>query len=157
MGARSFIVLLAANALASCAAFQLATGSPQTLARAKQSSGPLLTMKSQGVANHVAAASIALALAMGNPVFTPAATAPAVVQQYGASMIAEEDISDAQKKFLEERASLKQKYEEDYQGNYKSAEEVKDKKSVYTLIVGGLIGVAFIAPMLQYLYYTMGE
>ena len=28
---------------------------------------------------------------------------------------------------------------------------------IYTLIVGGLIAVAFIAPMLQYLYYTMGE
>merc|ERR1719353_2464153 len=151
------LCLAAANALVGCAAFRATAGSVQTLARTKQSSGPLLTMKAQGITNHAAAASIALALAAANPVFTPAAPAPALVQQYGGSMIADEDISDAQKKFLEERAMLKTKYEEEYTGNYKSAEEVKDKKSIYTLIVGGLVAVAFIAPMLQYLYYTMGE
>ena len=35
--------------------------------------------------------------------------------------------------------------------------QVKDKKNVYTAIVGGLIVVAFVAPMVQFFWYTGGE
>lgn len=49
------------------------------------------------------------------------------------------------------------KYESQTEGTFKSAEQVKDKKSIYTAIVGGLIVVAFVAPMVQFWFYTGGD
>ena len=40
---------------------------------------------------------------------------------------------------------------------FKSADQVKDKKGIYTAIVGGLIVVAFVAPMVQFWFYTGGD
>ena len=37
------------------------------------------------------------------------------------------------------------------------ASEVADKKSIYVTIVAGLLVVAFVAPMLQFFYYTGGD
>jgi hypothetical protein len=116
-------------------------------------------------------------------------------------MIADE-VSDAQKKFLEERQVLRSlpslillsqpimgfpprvarppipprhilappdashacaqkmrtKYEEgEIKGNYKSADDVQDKKITYTSVVIGLIVIAFVAPMIQFFYYTGGD
>ena len=36
-------------------------------------------------------------------------------------------------------------------------DQVKDKKGIYTAIVGGLIVVAFVAPMVQFWFYTGGD
>jgi hypothetical protein len=52
---------------------------------------------------------------------------------------------------------MKTAYETDVESTYNSAEEVADKKNIYVTIVGGLVVVAFVAPMLQYFYYTGGE
>jgi len=52
---------------------------------------------------------------------------------------------------------MKTAYETDVESTYKSEEEVADKKNIYVTIVGGLVVVAFVAPMLQYFYYTGGE
>ena len=81
------------------------------------------------------------------------------MQQYGSSLVADSDaeLRDAQRKFLEERAKMKQEYDLDTESTFKSEEEVADKKSIYVTIVGGLVAVAFIAPMLQFFYYTGGE
>merc|ERR1711939_236719 len=137
--------LLLLASCGACAAFQLQGAAP--LMQRMSAAAPQINMKHQGAASSVIAASLALALASSNPVFTPAA-APLPVVERSSSMIAAEDVTDAQRKFLEERAKLKQQYEaeDSYQGNFKSADEVKDKKSIYTLIVGGLIVVAFVAP-----------
>ena len=35
--------------------------------------------------------------------------------------------------------------------------QVEDKKNIYVTIVGGLLIVAFVAPMLQFFYYTGGD
>jgi hypothetical protein len=35
--------------------------------------------------------------------------------------------------------------------------QVKDKKSIYVAIVGGLVVVAFVAPMVQFWFYTGGD
>ena len=37
------------------------------------------------------------------------------------------------------------------------ADEVEGKKSIYVTLVAGLIVVAFVAPMLQFFYYTGGD
>ena len=37
------------------------------------------------------------------------------------------------------------------------APQVKDKKGIYVTIVGGLVVVAFVAPMIQFFWYTGGE
>jgi len=110
-------------------------------------------------AGSVVAAGLALALSTANPSFVSAAVnPPAVVQQYGSSMIAEEEeLRDAQKEFLAKRQSMKQTYDDDYESNFKGAGEVKDKKSAYTVVVTGLVAVAFIAPMIQFFYYTGGD
>ena len=81
------------------------------------------------------------------------------VQQYGASMIAgdDDDLRDAQKKFLESRAKLAQTYEASTESTFKSEGETTDKKGVYTAIVTGLVAIAFIAPMVQFFYYTGGD
>jgi len=85
----------------------------------------------------------------------------AQVQQYGGSMVADagEDaaLREAQAKFLAERAALKQTYEASTDPTFTSADETRDKKSVYVTIVAGLVGIAFLAPMLQFFYYTGGE
>jgi len=52
---------------------------------------------------------------------------------------------------------MKQQYETQVEGNYKTEDEVKDKKGIYTTIVGGLIVVAFVAPMVSFFYYTGGK
>ena len=52
---------------------------------------------------------------------------------------------------------MKTQYETDTESNFNSAEEVADKKNIYVTIVAGLVAVAFIAPMLQFFYYTGGE
>ena len=52
---------------------------------------------------------------------------------------------------------MRQTYDTDVENTYNSADEVADKKNIYVTIVGGLIAVAFIAPMLQFFYYTGGD
>jgi len=83
-----------------------------------------------------------------------------VVQQYGSSMVAEAtdaELREAQARFLEERAKIKQQYDTDVEPTYINADDVADKKSIYVTLVGGLIVVAFVAPMLQFFYYTGGD
>ena len=85
---------------------------------------------------------------------------PWQVQQYGGSMIAAaaaDDLGDAQKKFLEERAKLATTYEASTDPTFKSENEFRSKKPTYVLIVGGLVAIAFIAPMVQFFYYTGGD
>ena len=67
------------------------------------------------------------------------------------------DVREAQRKFLEERAKVKQTYDMDVESNFKSEAEVADKKNIYVTIVGGLIVIAFVVPMLQFFYYTGGD
>lgn len=52
---------------------------------------------------------------------------------------------------------MRTKFETDAEGNYKSADDVQDKKITYTTVVVGLIVIAFVAPMIQFFYYTGGE
>jgi hypothetical protein len=95
------------------------------------------------------------------PTITHASVEPlGVVQQYGSSMIAGtggDDLTERQKEFLAQREELRQKYDNDIESSFKPVEEVRDKKDVYTTIVVGLIAIAFIAPMLQFFYYTGGD
>ena len=80
------------------------------------------------------------------------------VERYGAAMIAaDDDLREAQRKFLEERAKLATTYEASTDSTYKSEDETRNKKPVYVTIVGGLIVVAFVAPMVQFFYYTGGD
>lgn len=89
------------------------------------------------------AASLALALSAAQPVLTNAVEPPAVVQQYGGSMLAvDEDLREAQAKFLEQRAKMATSYETETAGTYKTQEETKDKKNVYVTIVGGVRAAA---------------
>ena len=52
---------------------------------------------------------------------------------------------------------IKQEYDNDTDRTFVDASEFSDKKSIYVTIVAGLIVVAFVAPMLQFFYYTGGE
>ena len=52
---------------------------------------------------------------------------------------------------------IKQTYDTDTESTFVDASEFSDKKSIYVTIVGGLIVVAFVAPMLQFFYYTGGD
>ena len=52
---------------------------------------------------------------------------------------------------------IKQTYDEDTESTFINADEVADKKSIYVTIVAGLVVVAFVAPMLQFFYYTGGD
>ena len=52
---------------------------------------------------------------------------------------------------------IKQEYDTDVESTFVDASEFADKKSIYVTIVGGLIVVAFVAPMLQFFYYTGGD
>ena len=84
---------------------------------------------------------------------------PPQVQQAGANMVADTDLSDRQAKFLQERNKMQQKYEaqSEVQGNYLTAAETEEKKGKSIGVVGGLIIIAFVAPMVQFFYYTGGE
>jgi hypothetical protein len=53
--------------------------------------------------------------------------------------------------------AMKTTYDSQVESTYKSEEEVEDKKNIYVTIVTGLIGIAFLAPMVQFFYYTGGE
>ena len=70
---------------------------------------------------------------------------------------ADDELRDAQKKFLEERSKMKQTYDTDTESTFIDASMVADKKSIYVTLVGGLVIVAFVAPMLQFFYYTGGD
>ena len=48
-------------------------------------------------------------------------------------------------------------YEKEVEGSYKTAAETKQGKSTYELVVFGLVVVAFVAPMIQFFYYTGGD
>jgi len=139
--------------LASAAGLQLGSVKP-SLTRQQQ---PAQKPTAAGAA---LATSLALALATANPTLTHAIEPPAVVQQYGSSMVAEAtdaELREAQARFLEERAKIKQQYDTDVEPTYINADDVADKKSIYVTLVGGLIVVAFVAPMLQFFYYTGGD
>jgi len=102
------------------------------------------------------ATSLALVLSVAEPTITHAYISPSsdVVAQYGTSMVVDED---AQAKFMREREQMAQTYDADTEGTYSSAEQTESKKATYTIAVGGLIAVAFLAPMLQFFYYTGGD
>merc|ERR1719221_3349 len=117
---------------------------------------PKLRSVQRSAANSALAASLALIIGAADPSITSASTQPELVQQYGSSMVADE-LRPEQQKFLEERARMKQQYETRVEGNYKTEDEVRDKKGIYTTIVGGLIVVAFVAPMVSFFYYTGGK
>jgi len=144
-------------AVLACASAFRTGASPRVIQRPLAAASKL-QMAAPKLQNGVAAAAVALALSMGTPNFVSASMQPpAVVQKYGSSMIADE-VSDAQKKFLEERQKMRTKYEEgEIKGNYKSADDVQDKKITYTSVVIGLIVIAFVAPMIQFFYYTGGD
>lgn len=150
-----------ASVLAACLATASSFQLPQTAPRAaapRAAQAPQMGLKAPAAA---AGAALALMLANSNPALTQAAVEPpAVVQRYGSSMVAdasEAELRDAQRKFLEERAKIKQEYDTDTESTFINADEVADKKSIYVTIVGGLIVVAFVAPMLQFFYYTGGD
>merc|ERR1719327_897047 len=150
-------LILAAAALTSASALTPTTGARPAV---RASSPAMVVQRERSPTGGLLAASLALALSAAQPTVTHAAVEPpAVVQQYGASLVAESDadLRDAQKKFLEERAKMRTTYDTDVETTYKSAEEVADKKNIYVTIVGGLIAVAFVAPMLQFFYYTGGD
>ena len=52
---------------------------------------------------------------------------------------------------------IKQEYDTDTESTFINADELSDKKSIYVTIVAGLVIVAFVAPMLQFFYYTGGD
>merc|ERR1712127_526847 len=119
-------------------------------------------MGSRSVASGAAAAALALALSSGNFDMAPPralAAPPAVVQQIqqGPTTMLADDLTDEQRQFMAQRKTMATKYESQTEGTFKSAEQVKDKKSIYTAIVGGLIVVAFVAPMVQFWFYTGGD
>lgn len=115
------------------------------------------------MASGAAAAALALALSSGNFDMAPPralAAPPAMVQQIQqpTTMLAgDDDLTDEQRKFMNERKQMATKYESQTEGTFKSADQVKDKKGIYTAIVGGLIVVAFVAPMVQFWFYTGGD
>eukprot|EP00321_Phaeocystis_globosa_P017632 CAMPEP_0118811392 /NCGR_PEP_ID=MMETSP1162-20130426/1612_1 /TAXON_ID=33656 /ORGANISM="Phaeocystis Sp, Strain CCMP2710" /LENGTH=152 /DNA_ID=CAMNT_0006741023 /DNA_START=13 /DNA_END=471 /DNA_ORIENTATION=+ len=141
--------------------FQL-NGAPRV---ASLTNAPVMSMAgpSRSVASGAAAAALALALSSGNFDMAPPralAAPPAVVQQIQqgpTTMLAGDDLTDEQRQFMEQRKQMATKYESQTEGTFKSAEQVKDKKSIYTAIVGGLIVVAFVAPMVQFWFYTGGD
>ena len=150
--------------LVSALGFQL-NGAPRA---ASLTNAPVMSMASgaRSVASGAAAAALALALSSGNFDMAPPralAAPPAVVQQVQqgpTTMLADAagaDLTDEQKKFMNERKQMATKYESQTEGTFKSAAQVKDKKGIYTAIVGGLVVVAFVAPMVQFWFYTGGD
>lgn len=88
----------------------------------------------------------------------------AVLTKHGGSpstamslLLADEELSDQQKKFLADREKLKQTYDTDVESTYQTADQVEGKKGIYTTIVTALVVIAFVAPIVQYLYYTGGS
>jgi len=150
-----FAVLTGASGL------QLGVVSRAAATKPRVPQAPQLALPKAPGAGAALATSLALLLATANPAQTHAVVEPpAVVRQYGSSMVAEAtdaELRDAQKKFLEERAKIKQTYDDDVESNFVDASQLSDKKSIYVTIVGGLIVVAFVAPMLQFFYYTGGD
>jgi hypothetical protein len=73
------------------------------------------------------------------------------------TLIADEDLTEAQRKFIEARKEVATKYETETESTFKNVAETRDKKNIYTVIVVGLVVVAFVAPMVQFFYYTGGE
>ena len=131
---------------------------------ASLTNAPVMSMAgpSRSVASGAAAAALALALSSGNFDMAPPralAAPPAVVQhiQQGPTTMLADDLTDEQRQFMAQRKTMATKYESQTEGTFKSAEQVKDKKSIYTAIVGGLIVVAFVAPMVQFWFYTGGD
>merc|ERR1712087_140861 len=124
--------------------------------RSRSRTQPKLHSMQRSASSSALAASLALIIGAADPAITSASVQPAVVQQYGSSMVAD-DLRPEQQKFLEERARMKQEYETQVEGNYKTEDEVRDRKGIYTGIVGGLIVVAFVAPMVSFFYYTGGK
>ena len=107
-----------------------------------------------------AAAALSLNLAAAPLALNAAAHAaapPPALERTTTTLLADEELRPEQVKFLEDRAKLKQQYESQVESTYKTEEETQDKKITYTTVVGGLIAVAFIAPMVQFFYYTGGE
>jgi hypothetical protein len=43
------------------------------------------------------------------------------------------------------------------ESNYKTKQETEDKRGQFSLVVGGLLVVAFVVPMLQYFAYVAKE
>lgn len=161
VGAAVTIKLMSSNNIQKCGSSRNMgrAGFPTMMADAaeKDSKAP---SRERSLASGLLAASAAFAISTTNPTMTHAAIEPVgVVQQYSANFIADadSDLSDAQKKFLAERNQLKQKFDTDTESTFKDVEEVRDKKSIYTTIVVGLIVVAFVAPMIQFFYYTGGD
>lgn len=58
---------------------------------------------------------------------------------------------------LSRSQKIKQEYDGQTESNFVNADDFSDKKSIYVTIVGGLLVVAFVAPMLQFFYYTGGD
>jgi len=58
---------------------------------------------------------------------------------------------------LRRSQKIKQEYDTDTDSTFINADEVEGKKSIYVTLVAGLIVVAFVAPMLQFFYYTGGD
>merc|ERR1719453_1998981 len=110
--------------LASAPAFNLAGLRPAVPLRLVQ---PAMQEPAQVAAGRLLAAST-LALALNGA--TPSLTQAAVEPQFGANFVADEaaDLREAQQKFLQERAKMQQEYDTDIESNYKSEEEVTDKK-----------------------------
>lgn len=52
---------------------------------------------------------------------------------------------------------IKQQYDTDVESTFVNAEQFEGKKSIYTVVVTGLVVIAFVAPMLQFFYYTGGD
>lgn len=142
----------------SAAAFQ-AGCAPRTTQK------PAISMGMPKATNAALAASLALVIGAADPMMAHAVAPTAVVERTGSLIaaskdaeIADDDLRDSQRKFLEARQKMKQQYDtEGVESNFKSVEEVKDKKNIYITIVTGLIVVAFVAPMIAFFYYTAGE
>eukprot|EP00316_Scyphosphaera_apsteinii_P022180 CAMPEP_0119308622 /NCGR_PEP_ID=MMETSP1333-20130426/11573_1 /TAXON_ID=418940 /ORGANISM="Scyphosphaera apsteinii, Strain RCC1455" /LENGTH=154 /DNA_ID=CAMNT_0007312439 /DNA_START=34 /DNA_END=498 /DNA_ORIENTATION=+ len=134
------------------------TGAPGVVQRASSQPKPQLSM-TRLVANSAAAVSLAFVLSSANPAITAAGMpSPTMVEQYGSALIADDDdLRPAQQKFLEERAKMKTQYESQVESTFKTQDETKDKKGIYTSVVSGLILVSFVAPMITYFYYTGGK
>merc|ERR1719409_1755755 len=104
---KSAVLILVSSGV--CAAFHIGTASHSQL---RNAATPQMGLKEQQKgASSLLAASLALALATSSPVFTPADPLPVV--ERSTMIVADEPISEAQARFLEERKKLKQAYDEE--------------------------------------------
>ena len=96
-------------------ALSLLVASASALQVSPRSGAPKPQMKQ--VANGLFTASVALAVAASNPVLTHALdfTSPTAVERIS-TLSADEDLREAQAKFLEERAKMKTQYETQVEG-----------------------------------------